>query len=223
MIMTRYCRHALPIAVVAVAMAVLGFSARPYLVRDGLRLHGWLVATAFSATCQTDTEKADAIGIWHQTKRAVARLILPPSAYADPRACRVLAVRSVRNLIVNTGENYLVDAFQNLTEPENLRYHAIGTGTAAPAETDTALAAELTTQYNPDNTRATGSLTEGAATNVFRTVGTNTVDAAVAITEWGLMSQAAVPGGTLWSRVTFAAINLASGDSLQTTYDLTVE
>ena len=32
--------------------------------------------------------------------------------------------------------------------------------------------------------KATGSLTEGAGANVFRTVGTNTVDNTAAVTEW---------------------------------------
>lgn len=137
---------------------------------------------------------------------------------------RLLEARGpFKNLIVNTGENYLVDAFQNTTEPENLKFHGIGTGAVAAAETDTGCGTELTTQYNPDNTRATGSLEEGASTNIFKTVGTNTVDAAVAITEFCLMSQAATGGGTMWTRIVFAQVNLGSGDSLQTTYELTVE
>lgn len=151
----------------------------------------------------------------HLTGKLTARVIRANGSIED--------YEPLSNLIVNAGENYLVDAFQNSTEPENLRFHGIGIGAVAAAETDTGCGTELTTQYNPDSTRATGSLTEGASTNIFRTVGTNTVDAAVAITEFCLMSQAAVPGGTMWSRVVFSAINLASGDSLQTTYDLTVE
>jgi hypothetical protein len=127
------------------------------------------------------------------------------------------------NLIVDAGENFLVDAWQNLVELENMKFHGIGTGAVAAAEANTALGTELTTQYNPDNTRATGSLTEGASPNIFRTVGTNTVDATAAVTEWGLLSQAATGGGVLFSRVVFASISLASGDSLQTTWDLTCE
>lgn len=128
-----------------------------------------------------------------------------------------------KNLIVDSGENFLVDAWQNTVELENMRYHGIGTGSTAAAESDTGCQTELTTQYNPDNTRATGSLGEGSASNIFRTVGTNTVDASAAVTEWCLMSQASTGGGTMWSRVVFSTINLANGDSLQTTYDLTVE
>lgn len=123
-------------------------------------------------------------------------------------------------VVTNAGVAFLTDALQNLVEPELLKYHGIGTGTNAEAASDTALQAELTTQYNPDNTRATGSQTENAA-NVYRTVGTNTVDAAVAITEHGIFTQAAVPGGTLLDRSVFAAVNLSSGDGLQSTYDYT--
>lgn len=130
----------------------------------------------------------------------------------------------IHNLIVNAGENFLVDAFQGTVEPEILRYHGLGTSTTAPAETDTGCGTELTTQYNPDSTRATGTLTEGSGTNVFRTVATNTVDATVTIGEFCLMSQAATGGGTMWSRVLVSpTVGLNSGDSLQSTYDLTIE
>lgn len=130
-----------------------------------------------------------------------------------------LGVASLR-VVTNAGVAFIVDAFQNLVEPEVMKFHGIGTGTAAESASDTGLQSELTTQYSPDNTRATGSTTEAAA-NVYRTVGTNTVDAAVAITEHGIFSQASAPGGTLLDRSVFSAVNLASGDSLQTTYDLT--
>jgi hypothetical protein len=42
------------------------------------------------------------------------------------------------------------------------------------------------------------------------------------VTEWGLLSQAATGGGSLFDRQVFSALNLANGDSLQTTYDLTI-
>ena len=123
-------------------------------------------------------------------------------------------------VVTTAGVGYIVDAFQNLVEPENMKFHGIGTGTTAESSAQTALVTELTTQYNPDSTRATGTLTESAS-NIFETVGTNTVDAAVAITEHGVFSQAAVAGGVMIDRSVFAAINLSSGDGLQSTYDLT--
>jgi hypothetical protein len=129
-----------------------------------------------------------------------------------------LGLASMR-VVTTAGVNFLVDAFQNTTELENLKFHGLGTGTNAEASADTALQTELTTEYNPNSTRATGSTTEGASANIYRTVGTNTVDAAAAVTEHGILSQAATGGGTLWDRSVFSVINLANGDSLQSTYD----
>lgn len=141
---------------------------------------------------------------------------------ANPMADHLFAGAFGPNLIINTGEGYLVDAWQNLVELETMKFHGCGTGATAAAEGDTALQTESTTILNPDSTRATGSLTE-ASQSVFRTVGTLTFDGSGAITEWGLLSQAATGGGVLWSRIVFSAINVASLDSIQFTYDLTVE
>lgn len=125
-------------------------------------------------------------------------------------------------VVTTAGVNFIVDAFQNTVEVENLKFHGVGTGTNAEASGDTALQTELTTQYNPDSTRATGSLTEGASANIFRTVGTNTFDASAALTEHGIFSQAATGGGTLLDRSVYSAQNVANGDSQQATYDLTI-
>ncbi|MGE3176768.1 MAG: hypothetical protein AB7O32_04825, partial [Vicinamibacterales bacterium] len=92
----------------------------------------------------------------------------------------------------------------------------------AEAVGDTALVTESTTILNPDSTRATGTLAEGASANIFRSVGTVTFDGSGAITEHGLFSQAATGGGVLFDRSVFAAINVASGDSIQFTYDATL-
>lgn len=123
------------------------------------------------------------------------------------------------NIVTTTGVGYIGDSFRGTVEPEAMKYHGLGTGATAEVIGNSALQTELTTQYNPDNTRATGSL--AGATNVFTTVGTNTVDAAISPTEWGLLSQAATGGGVLLDRITFTAVALASGDSLQTTFNLT--
>lgn len=131
--------------------------------------------------------------------------------------CGLLSTR----LVTNAGVGYLVDALQNIVEPESLKFHGLGTGTNAENQTDTALQTELSTAYNPDSTRATGSTTEASA-NVFRSVGTNTLDATAAVTEHGLFTQAATGGGVLLDRSVFGALNLGNGDSVQTTYDWTL-
>jgi len=127
-------------------------------------------------------------------------------------------------LVTNNGVAFIVDAFQNLVELENLHFHGYGTGTNAEAAGDSALQTELTTQYATDNVRPTGTTTESAA-NIYRTVATLSPDSGgtIAVTEHGIFSQAATGGGTLLDRSVFSAVNLVAGsDSLQTTYDLTL-
>jgi len=125
-------------------------------------------------------------------------------------------------VVTNAGVNYIVDAWQNLVELEDMRYHGVGTGTTAEAATQTALVTELTTQYSTSNSRPQGTLGEqSGVANAFESSATITVSAGVAITEHGLFSRAATGGGVLMDRSVFAAINLASGESLQATWRLT--
>ena len=127
-------------------------------------------------------------------------------------------------LVTNAGVAFIVDAFQNLVELENMKYHGYGTGTTAEAQGDSALVTELTTQYAADNTRPTGTTTENAA-NIYETVATLSPDSGgtLAITEHGVFSQAATGGGVLLDRSVFSAMNLVAGsDSLQSTYRLTL-
>lgn len=123
-------------------------------------------------------------------------------------------------VVTNNGVGYIVDAWQNTVELENMKYHGVGTGTTAEAAADSALVTESTTVLNPDSTRATGTTTESAS-NAFQSVGTVTFDGTAAITEHGLFSQAATGGGVLFDRSVFSAINVVSGDSIQFTYTVT--
>ena len=126
-------------------------------------------------------------------------------------------------MITDAGVAFLVDDWDGSGSPgdiSSMKYHGAGTGTNAEATGDTALQTESTTALNPDSTRATGTQSQPAA-NQLRSVGTLTFDAAAAITEHGLFSQAATGGGTLWDRSVFAAINVGNGDSIQFTYTCT--
>lgn len=131
-----------------------------------------------------------------------------------------LGLASMR-VVTTAGVNYLVGTFAGTGATTNIKYHGIGTTNTAEASTDTALVAESTTALNPDNTRATGSTTTGGSSNVYRTVGTLTADATIAAVEHGIFTQSATGGGTLWDRSIFSTVTLASGDSLQATYDCT--
>lgn len=123
-------------------------------------------------------------------------------------------------VVTTVGVGYIVDAFQNAVELENMKFHSLGTGSTAEDVGDTALVTELTTEYT-GNVRATGTTTEGASANIYRTVATNTLDGTpgAALREHGIHS--ASSAGVLLDRTVFAAITLSSGDGLQSTYDHT--
>jgi len=127
-----------------------------------------------------------------------------------------------RRVVTTAGVNYIVDDWDAGASDINLLdFHGYGTGTTAAVVGDTALETELTTEYASDNTRPSGTNTQPSA-NIFQSVGTLAPDSNVSITEHGILSQAAVGGGTLWDRHVFSAIALtASQDSLETTYQLT--
>lgn len=125
-------------------------------------------------------------------------------------------------VVTTVGVGYIVDAFQNSVELEEMKYHAFGTGTNAEAAGDTGLQTELTTQYASNNIRPTGTTTEGASANIYRTVGSLDPDADVAITEHGIMSDVDVGQGVLLDRTVFSVVNVDdAGDTLQATYELT--
>lgn len=125
-------------------------------------------------------------------------------------------------VVTDTGVAFLVDAWDNrATNLEDMNYHGCGTGAGAEAAANTALVTECTTTLNPDSTRATGARSQPTAPQ-YRTAGTMTFDGAAAVIEHGIFSQAATGGGVLWDRSVFAAINVASGDSIVFTYTLTL-
>lgn len=118
-----------------------------------------------------------------------------------------------RRVVTNNGVAFLVDALQNLTEAENLNYHASGTGTTAEAVTDAALVTEV------EASRVAGTQSE-PGTNQYRSTGTITYTATRAITEHMLAWLSS--GAACFDRSVFAAVNVVSGDSIQFQYTLTL-
>lgn len=122
----------------------------------------------------------------------------------------VLGYRVVTTAYVNL----LVDELQSSQAAHStFLYHDSGTGTTAEASGDTALVTKVETG------RATGTQTEGASANIYRSVGTISYTATRAVTEHGLFS--ASSAGTLMDRTVFTAVNVVNGDSIQFTYELT--
>lgn len=151
-------------------------------------------------------------GVWTPACQSAMSMI------ATIRDYGLLSVR----VVTTVGVQFMVDGFQGTKNISTLRFHGIGTGATAEATADTALVTELTTQTTPTSTRATGTLTEGASANIFRTVGSNVVNTSVTVTEHGIFDQAATGGGSLLDRSVFAGIGLVNGNTLQTTYDFTI-
>lgn len=209
--------------------------AHPDSVRWPASTHGWqdVLAHGFPQLGQPEHvrlwRRSNMRNLWRGWRRVLtARALKLPvhygalwlSVFRADGTIDDLGLASLR-VVTDDGCEDIVDAFQNLFELENHKYHGLGTGTNSESVTDAALQTELSTQYNPNSTRATGSTTESTA-QVYRTVGTNTVDGSAAVTEHGVFSQAATGGGRLLDRSVFAVVNLSSGDSLQSTYDLSL-
>ena len=117
-----------------------------------------------------------------------------------------------RRCVTTAFTAYLVGAFVNSTTTalDIFKYHSPGSGTTTEATADTSL-------YTAIGVRGTGTNT--AAVNVFTSISTITFTAANSITEHGVFS--ATTGGTLLDRTSFAAVSVASGDSIGFTYQLT--
>lgn len=121
-----------------------------------------------------------------------------------------------RRVVTTAGVNYMRDDFNAATgsaDITNINYHASGTGVVAEAIGDTALGTDSGVA------RATGTQSSPASKQ-YRSVGTQTYSSTLAITEHGIFT--ASSSGTLWDRSVFSAINVASGDSIQFTYTLTI-
>lgn len=124
-----------------------------------------------------------------------------------------------KKLVTNAGIDYLIaDMAGGAGDISSMKYHGLGTATTAEAATQTALTTELTTQYNPDSTRATGTNTAntGPTPDTITCSGTNTLDANATVEEHGLFSAASA--GTLHDRSLTGTQTLSASDSLQTNY-----
>ena len=117
------------------------------------------------------------------------------------------------DVVTDTGVGFMVDAFQNLVELENMNFHDAGTGTGAEAAADTGLGTPF------GGSRVSGTQSEPAA-NQYRTTATIPFTSTLAITEHGIFS--ASTSGVLWDRSKFTAINVVNGDSIQFQYTLTL-
>jgi len=169
-------------------------------------------------------------GLW---RVMIARALKLPHFYGALSLVKVSAngervdygLASLR-VVTTAGVNYLVDGLQSSgTDVSLFKFHGFGTGNTAENAADTDIETEFTTQYATDNVRPTGTQTEGASANIYRSVATFSPDTGgtLAVVEHGILSDADVGQGTLFDRSVFSAVNTVAGsDSIQATYDLTL-
>jgi hypothetical protein len=116
-----------------------------------------------------------------------------------------------KNLIVTVGKTFLADAFLGAAG-NAFNYVGVGTGTASPAITDTALSAEIarvafTSVTQVDNVITTSTaFTAGVATGTWA--------------EAGIFNDSSA--GTLFSRVTFSSISKGALDSVVVNWVITI-
>ena len=106
----------------------------------------------------------------------------------------------------------LVDTLQGaVADFSTYKYHDSGISAQAEAQTDSALISAC------GEAKTTGTQIEGATGNIYKSVATHTFAGVFAITEHGLFSGADI----LMDRSVFTAINVAVGDKIEYTYQLT--
>lgn len=116
--------------------------------------------------------------------------------------------------ITTVGKQWVADVLQEVdAATDALKWHKSGTGTTAAVVGNTNLATGI---YS----RTSGSQTEGASANIYRSVGTINYTGTRSITEWGIFTTST--GGSMVSRKTFTAKSVVNGHSIQFTWDLTI-
>ena len=128
-------------------------------------------------------------------------------------------------LVVATGRGIITNRIKGAgTEPLNMGW-ATGTQTTT-ADTDTGLGptmveklVDLTTSGGTDHTAGTSTQQTTTTTNdTYRVVATRTATGAGTVVALGLFDAAS--GGTLFAKGDFAGVALASGDSIQATWNI---
>lgn len=123
----------------------------------------------------------------------------------------LISTRVVTTAFANKLAAALVTADAGLV---NFDFHASGTGTTAEAAANTAL-------VTPTADARVAGVASNPSANVYRSVATITYAAATAVTEHGVFD--AATNGTLLDRSVFAVVNVAAGEKIEFTYDLTVQ
>lgn len=120
--------------------------------------------------------------------------------------------RDVKNLVVDTGLEWIASRLIDTGTPDQMSHLAIGTGTTAPSASDTDLETVSSPRKAFESISTLGAQVEYSANFDGATY-------SGAITEAGLFN--ALSSGIMLSRVTFSPVTISSGDALNITWTLT--
>lgn len=106
----------------------------------------------------------------------------------------------------------------------NAKYHALGTGSTTPAAGQTALVAELNTEYVVNGQRQAGSQGQGASVNIYASDAVTPIDTApgASVQEFGLFDDQTRGNGHMFDRSAIGPLSPTAGQNVQTGYDLTI-
>lgn len=119
--------------------------------------------------------------------------------------------RKIKNLIVNTGLNFICDRMKN--DETAMSHMALGSGSTAAAAGDTTLGTQLGSREALDSDTVSSN-------TITYTSSFEAGDATGAVTEAGIFN--ATSGGTMLCRTVFAVVNKSADDSLSVTWTITL-
>lgn len=119
--------------------------------------------------------------------------------------------RNIKNLIVNTGLNFICDRMKN--DETAMTHMALGSGSTAAAAGDTTLGSQLGSREALDSDTVSSN-------TITYTSSFEAGDATGAVTEAGIFNAAS--GGTMLCRTVFAVVNKSADDSLSVTWQITL-
>jgi hypothetical protein len=116
------------------------------------------------------------------------------------------------DLIVNPGRIFLAKRIAGGdTVASAMAYMAVGTGTTAPALTNSTVLGEVKRKLSSTNSATANNI----YTNVATWGGAADVVTSIAIAEAGVFNHASSGNGTMFQRVTFSPVTLADSDLLK--------
>ena len=119
--------------------------------------------------------------------------------------------RNIKNLIVDSGLNFICDRMKN--DETAMTHMALGSGSTAAAAGDTSLGSQLGSREALDSdTVSSNTITYVASFEAG--------DATGAVTEAGIFNAAS--GGTMLCRTVFSVVNKGADDSLSVTWTITL-